>query len=647
MQEEEILEQYEEYGEEEQEENSEFEKIIYVDELDDAQVTNFITQSTNFWSHITTQRDPSYLKRFEQVKFDNQPDNYVILTTNHEPLKNYSFLPQIQEKLNSIFTAKIRVALGCDDEVFSNVLRPLILSRQSVIITSNSFQHRQQTREIACAAIVSYLIEKFGHVSLFHQSQLKKQMREAREEAQMGTVLDELSDQSEDESSNPDEINRNEQFNGFARPQVLILTSSRHHAWRIVSMLLELFPDLTRKNIGRFRRFEEDCAPDNDVVQFEVAGQSLLPDEIPDMFHDKVESKKPLEWMQHFVGDNDNEFHITLNIHKRGPHATMLFNNPDKSDVIIASPLGVDNLNENVLNSFHTVFIDSIDYIIDAQFPALKRTLQKLHRMPKIIQNQNIKTISELYLNGVQQTGCQFIAFQAQENEIVNGLFNDEPEFPVQQFEEDTVKENVKERKIYSSCNSFGLFKLKLLEEFKDGPKFKAVKTSGFLNIFDRKTDLLPYGALKFDLTQHPKIDYTVNKLVSSEDQPPTVIYTQNIFQFLRLKSVLQKTKLAAEFLSEDTKPEEIGKKFADFRNGICSILLINESFQYQRRPKILCEKLIFAGPPQYKQIFEELCEWCSGEIWMLHDETDSVRLQNILKPKVAEAVMRARVWEG
>ena len=88
-----------------------------------------------------------------------------------------------------------------------------------------------------------------------------------------------------------------------------------------------------------------------------------------------METKKPLEWIQHFCGSQDNEFVMTLSVHKRGPHAVVLGNKVEKADVIIASPEGAFGLNNAMLSSLHTVFIDSVDYIIDQEFLVLKKVL--------------------------------------------------------------------------------------------------------------------------------------------------------------------------------------------------------------------------------------------------------------------------------
>lgn len=67
----------------------------------------------------------------------------------------------------------------------------------------------------------------------------------------------------------------------------------------------------------------------------------------------------------------DDDFVLTLSVHKRGPHAIRLNTPMKKADIIVCSPQGIFNEIkkdadvQNFLSSFHTVMIDSIDYIND------------------------------------------------------------------------------------------------------------------------------------------------------------------------------------------------------------------------------------------------------------------------------------------
>lgn len=57
----------------------------------------------------------------------------------------------------------------------------------------------------------------------------------------------------------------------------------------------------------------------------------------------------------------------------------------EQSDIIIASPQGLNKVNEGNLSSLHTVVIDSIDWILDSQQKEFIKQLQRLHIRPGLI----------------------------------------------------------------------------------------------------------------------------------------------------------------------------------------------------------------------------------------------------------------------
>lgn len=170
-------------------------------------------------------------------------------------------------------------------------------------------------------------------------------------------------------------------------------------------------PGLERKKIDNFKHFEEEYAPDQKVVQFVVGGITLLPDEVPMQMADQIESKKPLEWLQRYFANQDSNFAIGLRVHKRGPQSMWVMAKYEQSDIIIASPQGLNKVNEGNLSSLHTVIIDSIDWILDSQQKEFIKQLQRLHVRPGLIVDQNITSIGKPYLEGVPEAVCQFITF--------------------------------------------------------------------------------------------------------------------------------------------------------------------------------------------------------------------------------------------
>jgi hypothetical protein len=68
----------------------------------------------------------------------------------------------------------------------------------------------------------------------------------------------------------------------------------------------------------------------------------------------------------------EDEFCLGIGINKRGPHAVKLFQQWDKCDIIVGSPLGITKLDYDLLSSLHTVYAE-MDYLLDSQLQALQK----------------------------------------------------------------------------------------------------------------------------------------------------------------------------------------------------------------------------------------------------------------------------------
>ena len=124
-------------------------------------------------------------------------------------------------------------------------------------------------------------------------------------------------------------------------------------------------------------------------------------------------------------------------------------------------------------------------------------------------------------------------------------------------------------------------------------------------------------------------------------------MYCQDTFQYLRIKSVLRKLKIDMIGLIEDMEPRDMGHWFNVYKNDPNGLLLMTEAYYLQRRTPLRCNRLIFAGPPIQRSVFEQLCQSCDGEIILLHvGAEDQVRLLNIFTPSEAKEIMKSRIWE-
>merc|ERR1712085_184783 len=103
---------------------------------------------------------------------------------------------------------------------------------------------------------------------------------------------------------------------GFTRVRVLIICPFRSVAHDIVQTILKLMPKRKPLNL---ERFEQEFGDD---------GEPLT----------KNDSERPPDWIHLFKGNNDDRFKIGVSVGKK---AVRLFAPFNKSDILIASPLGL------------------------------------------------------------------------------------------------------------------------------------------------------------------------------------------------------------------------------------------------------------------------------------------------------------------
>mmetsp|Transcript_17382 Transcript_17382/g.34138 ORF Transcript_17382/g.34138 Transcript_17382/m.34138 type:complete len:972 (+) Transcript_17382:63-2978(+) len=197
---------------------------------------------------------------------------------------------------------------------------------------------------------------------------LKEQERRAREAARVKSgKMDKNNKNEEDEEDEDDEeeelpFENDENFEdqirdqGFTRPRVLIIVPTRHAALRIMRLMLEMLPPNTNiANKSRiYMEFCEEGAEDmKDVAKRVRREKATAGEAFDELFYHHEEhpvldedaerrgsaSARPADWHDLFTGNTDECFRMGIAFN--GRKSVRFFSDFYKSDIIIASPLGI------------------------------------------------------------------------------------------------------------------------------------------------------------------------------------------------------------------------------------------------------------------------------------------------------------------
>ncbi|TNJ27714.1 U3 small nucleolar RNA-associated SSU processome protein 25 [Giardia muris] len=247
--------------------------------------------------------------------------------------------------------------------------------------------------------------------------------------------------------------------NGFTRTHTLVLTHSRHYAWRFASLLLAMLPG--ESAVTNLEAWEERYAPEESVERYEpVPEVSLLADEVPDRYEEVLSDRRHTgRWRRLFCGDADDLFHMGMQINvceDKGGFSVVLETPPRISDIIIASPLGlrqlcnIDPTTDNtfqarvgtgtklvndigLFSSIHTLYLDNTEALEMQNWEHLESCVWALNRLPRdagLIKYKDyacdIHTYLPPYTALRQHRVCQVITNGDSFSELLGGLLRAE-----------------------------------------------------------------------------------------------------------------------------------------------------------------------------------------------------------------------------
>ena len=385
---------------------------------------------------------------------------------------------------------------------------------------------------------------------------------------------------------------------GITKPKVLILAPFKQHALEIISNFQELLKyQIPNQNERKFRSYH---------------------------FHNKAKFQMEYENNQDFVapygkGNLDDDFKFGVQLRNK---SIKLFSNFYKSDIIIASPLGLkklltntqdqDNLDKiksfdyDFLSSIQICVVDDIQDILMQNVENLLHILDHLNLKPREMKEE-MTNINRIYayqteaFNENFRSNCsgkrQLIFTSSVITPLISTIFN---KFSASNMGKVLLKRSDKDRKINN--NHHGLVSKLQQPETTENPL-----------IFLFKKLPLTKEVSESDLRLKNFVQKTLRDLKSMKSSQ-IIVYIPDTYDFIRLNKIMKKRfdndpgDSYCTLTEEDsvTKRKESLRLFASGQAKIC---LITERFYYfyRKLPKNF-SKVIFYGIPTFEQFFGDLC---------------------------------------
>ncbi|XP_063933679.1 uncharacterized protein LOC135145494 [Zophobas morio] len=196
---------------------------------------------------------------------------------------------------------------------------------------------------------------------------------------------------------------------GFTRPQVLIVLPMRNAACRVVNVLLDLLASDSNFIVRNKKRFFED-------------------------FHEKVDhaGEKPADYNFLFDGNKDDCFLFGISLRRK---SLTLYANCYKSDIIIASPLGIRTATArkadgsfkadyDFLSSIEILVLDLSDVYLMQNWAHVKILFECVNQLPKETRETDFSRIKHYFLNNLATKYRQTLIFSRFITPEINNLFN-------------------------------------------------------------------------------------------------------------------------------------------------------------------------------------------------------------------------------
>lgn len=382
---------------------------------------------------------------------------------------------------------------------------------------------------------------------------------------------------------------------GFTRPRALVLVPFRSVCWDLVQQMIELLPAIQRNHV--------ESAPKMRMMYYEDAEPPAL--RIP----------RPQEFNETFRGNADDCFCLGIAFTRA---SVRLFTNYYKSDIIIASPLGLrlitgdeaDRVRDyDFLSSVEILVVDQADIAMMQNWDHVSTIARALNRVPT--KPREDTDFSRVYRWLLDEQGAyyrQSVVITQTLTPEINALFN-------------------------RSC-------VNLLPRFRailpDDPSISKVALK-IRQVFQRVDAESP--AQKGDAMFKYFVDEVLPHLTATV-QTRTLIYVASYFDYVRLKNLLGDENVNFCAVCEHTSKQDQCKFRGRFTEGKHDFMLYTERFHFYHRYHIKgAHNVVFYGLPQYGQFYSEVVNCLAAQdasALALFTKYDHLQLERIVGPKRA-----------
>ncbi|KAL5111407.1 hypothetical protein TcWFU_001571 [Taenia crassiceps] len=439
---------------------------------------------------------------------------------------------------------------------------------------------------------------------------------------------------------------------GFHRARVLIILPTREAARRTVHQMLRLMPQ--GSTVSHRRRFERDFGPQE--------GQAD---------RDKRKGKKPPDFEEWFACNSDDRFRIGVAVAKK---SIKLYSAFSESDIILASPLGLETLMDNegadsldvqyTTASIEVLIIDQAEHLLMQNWATVQDCVSRLNQRPKKPSFSFPGRIRLAYLAGYAARYRQTLIFSAVNNHLVTMLLGRCENFqgmnlflPIPQYQNSSLfsgflpenhrvpglKRSAKEA-LEASVRLTALdnFNLQLItfgvagSSRTSNPLLELTKSVDFP---DHSNEEEVYAkAMRLDdangavvLKRSPSVHNTLDtggrvvplaRLAAFKQRllprlrrgldERVLIYVPDYYDMEELRKLLREQALSFCCVHEYIEDNEAERYRNLFDQGRIRIMLLSERYYFYRRRKIRgARNFIFYGAPTFPWFVRELLSSC------------------------------------
>ncbi|CCH42043.1 hypothetical protein BN7_1582 [Wickerhamomyces ciferrii] len=489
----------------------------------------------------------------------------------HSNLNDY----KIKSRLLEPFKSKFPEALDTD---ISKLVTDPMFSYKDVLFPYQHFSKQEDYRKL-------YSLHCLNHV-------FKTRDRIMKNNGKVSIQNEKISEgkiKPEDEKEFRDQ--------GFTRPKVLILLPSRNHCYKVVENMISMSGVEQVEKQKRFKNefFDDSTPPDN----------------------------KPEDFRNLFEGNNHDDFRIGIKFTRK---SMKLFSSFYQSDIILASPLGLQFILENpdkkkkdgdFLSSIEVLVVDNANAIELQNWDHVLTVLKHVNKIPGNLHDTDFGRVRMWSINDQAKLFRQTLVFTEYNTPNVNNLLS-------------------------KSQNIFGKYRFRPIIHTKDCSMSKVgLKIRQIFNRFESSSPIDEPDA-RFN---HFKSVIVPSLSKSTTYEDGLLIYIPLYSDFLRVKNYLHnKTSLLFVDTDEYTEQKDLTKARALFQQGRRKILLYSERLHHYRRFDLKGVKNIFMyGVPNNpifytelvssigRSVYEGIADFNISNVRILYSKWDSLAIERIV----------------